>query len=432
MRILYLSFFFPPYNSIGAVRSGKLTKYLHRLGHDVRVVSGRDQPAPSTLPLELPPERIEYTAWLDFRRLAGGKGYQPAKPGADGPRAAPRSFLKVKALLWQAFKTIFYFPDMQVGWFGPALRAARRLAREWQPDVIYASAMPYTSLLVARRLSRELGVPWVGELRDLWADHQAYPYPAWRRWIESRMEKSVLSSARALVTVSQPLAEKLRAKYACPVHVITNGFDAEDYAGEPCANTGSGPLRIVYTGTVYKGKQDPGPLFEAVRQLGPDASRIRIEFYGRLNELLPVGEQAARMGVAERVEIKGPVPFTEVTRLQREADVLLMLIWTDLRERGVFTGKLFEYLGARRPILAVGPSQDVAAQLILGRQAGAVLKDPARIAAQLSDWLAQKNSAQGLPPLPAAVGAGYTRASQAAQLADCLTALIGATKPCAE
>ncbi len=363
MKILIVSYFFPPYNTIGAVRVGKLAKYLVRQGHEVKVLTAKDQPLPPHLPVEIDEGNVIRTSWFNVNwlpeKVLGGRE-RVAKEGFS-VNSSLRTVLKQAGLL---YKTLLNFPDGQIGWYLPALKAGKQLIRYWRPDVIYASASPYTSLLVASSLASKSGIPWIAELRDLWVDHHYYQYGPWRKLLESWLEREVLSSAQGIVTVSEPLAQVLRSKYSQPVAVILNGFDPDDFRGLRRHDRDNDSLtRIVYTGTIYEGKRDPSPLFSALSALSKEVqSRIYIYFYGRYLE--PVRELGRRYGIEHLVVTHPAVPYKRALELQAEADVLLLLLWNDPKEKGVYTGKLFEYIGAGRPILAVGPKDNVAAELI--------------------------------------------------------------------
>jgi glycosyltransferase involved in cell wall biosynthesis len=253
-------------------------------------------------------------------------------------------------------------------------------------------------------------VPWVGELRDLWTDNHYYPYPRWRRWIEGRIERRVLSSAAGLVTVSEPLAGTLRTKFGRPTAVILNGFDPNDYPCRSAISFQRDALHIVYTGTLYPGRQTLAPLFDALRRLGPLSNKVRVDFYGPRSSI--VRETADLFGVEHLIELKGAVSHHEALSRQSGADVLLHLLWTDTSQPGVYNAKLFEYLGARRPILGVGYTENVAAELIRERGAGVTLDDPAKIAAQLEQWVRQKEQTGSIPDLDASVVAGLSREEQ--------------------
>jgi hypothetical protein len=286
-----------------------------------------------------------------------------------------------------------HVPDPQIGWLPYAVSAGRNMIEGWKPDLIFASAMPYTSLLCASSLAKRSGIPWVAELRDLWTDNTYYPHPPWRKKLERHLERSVLSTAAGLVTVSTPLTQILEEKYAPPTATVLNGFDEEDYplphemeeigaSGDDCT------LWISFTGRIYEGKRDPSPLFEAMQHMGPDAKRVRCLFYG--HNMGGVRAMAERYGVEDQVVIHDPVPYKEALRIQCQSDILLLLLWNDPREQGIYTGKLFEYIGAHRPILTLGWKSSAAAQLIQQREVGVVLNDPLHIAEQLKEWLRVK------------------------------------------
>lgn len=417
MRILFISFFFPPYNEMSAVRTGKTAKYLLEFGHDVRVISARDQSLRSTsLPLEIPPERVIYTAWPNPRRLVEriyGRSSPPPWRGTQAPafRASQRG--RLVGALQQFVRSVLYFPDAQVGWYPFARRAAARVMADWKPDLIFASASPATCLLIAASLSARYRVPWVGELRDPWTDYYYVSYPQWRRQIESRLERRVLKSAAGLVTVSAPLARALESRHHRPTIVVMNGFDPNDYPQSVERAPDDGVLRLVYTGMIYSGRQLPDPLFQALGQLGAAAGRVRVSFYGSDPHL--VGECARRYGVEELVQVHDAVPRAQAARAQKQADVLLHLLWNDPSQTGVYSGKLFEYIGARRPILAVGPTNNVAADLIRERGAGVALDDPDRIVAQLLQWIALKEHGS-IPDVDPAASAGLQREEQTRRL----------------
>jgi hypothetical protein len=307
--------------------------------------------------------------------------------------------------------TLAYFPDREIGWYPYALAAASKVVSAWKPDIIYASATPFTSLLVAGALSRRFGIPWVGELRDLWTDNPYYDFPQWRKALETRLERRVLSDGSGLITVSEPMVEVLESKYHKPTALVLNGFDPPDYPVTGNIPFRDGSIHIVYTGMIYDGRRDPSPLFQALVLLGTLAEQVRIDFYGRY--LGAIREANGYNEVKHLVQVHSPVPYRDALQLQSQADVLLLLLWDNVKDRGMYTGKLFEYIGASRPILAIGNQNNVAAQLIRDRVLGAVADRPEEIAEQLRSWIKQKATAGMIPALSDNAGLGLTREAQA-------------------
>jgi glycosyltransferase involved in cell wall biosynthesis len=237
--------------------------------------------------------------------------------------------------------------------------------------------------------------------------------------MEARLERRIVASASAVVTVSEPWAVRYAEAYGKPTLVILNGFEPDDYAErESTGAVHAQGLEIVYTGGIYPGRRDPTPLFRALASSPRLRASIRVHFYGTGPEHLHA--LAATAGVAGRVLMHPHMARAEAVALQQGADVLLLMQWNDPREQGNLPGKLFEYLGARRPILGLGLEDGVPAMIIRERAAGCFTNDPAQIAAQLSAWLATKRRLGHLPPLPAEVASGFTRTEQFARLQELL------------
>jgi hypothetical protein len=133
------------------------------------------------------------------------------------------------------------------------------------------------------------------------------------------------------------------------------------------------------------------------------------------------------LGLTDAVRIHPWVPHEESLRLQGTADVLLLPMWNHPSEIGVFTGKLFEYVGSRRPILAITSPANVAARLIRARRLGFAGTDPAEIAAQLQRWSDQKEREGQIRDLPASSTKGLTRQDQTRNLETFLEGIVRAT-----
>jgi glycosyltransferase involved in cell wall biosynthesis len=411
-KLLLVSFHFPPFNAIAAVRTGKFARFLLERGWDVRVIAARSE-APETLPLEIPADRVLHTSWTNVdalldRLLRLDRRRASEAPSTQGPPAPGTGGLRRR--LGALRSALFHLPDNRIAWLPEALGRAQPFLGDWRPDLVYASAPPATTLLVARSLARRYAVPWIAEFRDLWVDNPYYEFPAWRRRLEALWERRVVGDAAALVTVSSIWRDQLRAKFGKTVSLAMNGFAPEDMPRDlPAPAAADGKLRILYTGMIYPGYRDPRPLFEAIARLDDARDAVEVEFVG--TDLASVAGLAAAAGVAAHVRISPAIPYREALRRQSRADVLLHLQWNDPRESGTISGKLFEYLGARRPVLGLGYDRGEVAALLAEHGRGVVLNDPGAIAGQLRRWLAEKR-AGGIAPLAADAVSGLTRDAQ--------------------
>jgi glycosyltransferase involved in cell wall biosynthesis len=241
-----------------------------------------------------------------------------------------------------------------MGWYHAAIKAGCELVSEHRVDGIFSSYFPSSSHFVASCLQRRAGIPWIAEFRDLWA-LTPYSRKIWfSESLEKQIEKRVMKGSSLLIAVSEAEAQRLQELHRKNVAVIPNGFDEEDYLEEiPLTSK----FTITYTGNIYAGKRDPTLLFQALSQMrqagkvSPDNCEVRFFGGSSLNVLLPI---IKKYHLEDIVNIYGFVPFKESVRKQKESTVLLLLGWGDPRDKATYTGKIFEYLGAQRPILALG------------------------------------------------------------------------------
>lgn len=453
MKILIVSWYFPPYSTMGALRIGKFAKYLISQGHEVRVISARDEELEKSLPVEVPQDIVNSTEWIDVNGFpakiqsvrvwlrgllrsksgdsanaqnAGTSSAQgtpeakvaPAAP--DGPSSTASRILRKFRMFYQQATNI---PDGRIGWLIPAVRAANDVTRDWKPDLVFASAPPFTTLLAGRRIAKRTGAPLVVEFRDRWMEDPYSEVPALRRWIDKMLENWCVRPARHVVTVSEPWAEDYVARWGKPVVVAYNGFDPDDY--DELADVmpvADGKLQILYTGILYPERRDPTPLFKALQTMGDVRDQISVRFYGA--KIATLGPIIEAHGLQDIVSVESRVTFKESLRLQREADVLLLLQWNNILEKGNVPGKVFEYFAARRPVLGIGYEEGVPAKLLRERNAGLVVNDPDRIAQYLRGLIEQKNAPGGIPLLPEQGISGLSRPEQYAGIEDAFLSIV--------
>jgi glycosyltransferase involved in cell wall biosynthesis len=383
-RVLVISYFYPPYRSVGATRVSKMTKYLADSGWEAHVLTIDNCDLPPTMPIEIPADRVvrvpqAFDVAALPRRVAGRYGTTEARVH---PRSSWRQALVRRA--GDAYRHLC-IPDPQVGWRGPALTEGRALLRRLRPDAILSSSLPNTSHLIGSSLAAESGIPWVAELRDLWTHNHNFRRIQPFRAFEQALERRVLSRASALVTVSDVLAAWLRSAYGKPTYVITNGFDSSDY---PAARTPAKAFTLAYTGMFYDGRQSADALFEAMkrlaaeRRISPDT--FRVEFRGQF--LGPLLAHAEAAGVSSFVTVLPPVSYHEALDVQSSATALLVLDWKD-PGIGYYSVKVFEYLGAGRPIMSLGSPQSVVGHLLASSGAGVATERADDVERTLRRWL---------------------------------------------
>lgn len=355
-RVLMVSYYFPPLGGMGSVRSAKFATYLPRFGWEAVVVAPLEGASYEDRSLLVPGARVYRTRNLQlgglFRR-ARGVDTGPSSNSGGGGQQRIRAFVH----RW------LYRPDGQVGWYPFAVRAARQAIRDGRCDVIFSSSFPITAHLVARRLHRETGVPWVAEFRDLWTDWGAFGTR--RQRVDEATEQSIVKEATEMVSVSRAFADGLLARGASRVAIVTNGFDPADFSGLKSAE-GDDTI-ITYLGTYYPGHQDLDTALRAIGSLAREGAlpKLRLRFIGKVPGSLRgviVGS-----GLGDAVEETGFVSHEESARYICGSTLLLHAGVTSIETnavRGIIPGKTFEYLGAGRPILFVGHAGGDAAKLL--------------------------------------------------------------------
>ncbi len=290
-------------------------------------------------------------------------------------------------------------PDTKIGWLPAAVRLGRELIDRYRPALLYSTSPPETNHLVALALHRSSGLPWVADFRDGWLfepPNAAARLRAPRRWAESRWEARTIAAASTILAATDPITHDFRARYpaaAGRIETLTNGYDHEEFAGLARRRAADGSFRLVYTGSLSASRQgtSAAALFDALARLFTSQPELplRIHFVGDIS----AEEQAAAQtrGLGDRITFLPPVARREAHQHQLDADALLLV--TAVGQRGVASLKLFDYIGAGVPILAL--AHDNAAAAIVQQYALGITAppdDPAAIAAALAELMRRRQT----------------------------------------
>ena len=432
MKILILSWYFPPANDVAALRVGKMAEYLRDAGHDIWVLTGDRQHLDQSLSSSLCEERIIRTRWFDVNHLhfsSAGTGTAAVRVaekqsniGAADVAGSHRPRRRFSSVLARAYMDMVQIPDRQIGWLPYLMGSGKKLLAAKKFDLLYASGPPFTPFVAARSLSRRFRVPWVAEYRDGWSRYVYAPRPQWRQAIDELIENRVTPTASGIVTVSEPWTSYYRGRFQLPTLTVYNGFDPDSFSNTnpPPAPGPDQPLSIVHMGALYAGMRDPSVLYAAIQRSGLTPKELRIVFYGpQISEVYPL---AAQFGVTAFLAVKDRVPYRKSLEIQRASDVLLLL--QSPRDSRNVPAKIFEYLAARRPTLGLGLDDGIPAQLVRNRNAGFYVTESDALAAQLKHWVVQKKELGLIPDLPASVFEGLSRADQFSRLEEFLSSIV--------
>jgi len=291
------------------------------------------------------------------------------------------------------YQEIFGIPDLEITWFRSAYNKASNEIKINPPDIIISSSPYTTSHLVASKLVKIHKIPWLADFRDTWSNNPVYPYSSLRRKFDTYLEKRILSRASMIMTVSQTYSEKLNDIHNREIHVIANGYtQLNNKINDPLENRKL-PLNIVYTGTIYEGYQNYREFLAAVRRAINSGlinrGSLKINFYGRF--LSGLEHAIFEFDLSECVVQHGVVSREDAFRFQAEADLLLFFNWEGSEVGGLSHLKLYEYLGAMKPIFISGAKSDLANQeLVSSTNSGFVGIGAEQISQLLIELLKQK------------------------------------------
>jgi glycosyltransferase involved in cell wall biosynthesis len=352
-RVLIVAHDFPPQGGGAVMRVVKFVKYLPAFGWEPIILTRQEGYLPSwvhdpSLMGDLPADLVVHRT----RSLARRVGDPPAWTDGDG---RIQRWMQ-RWILWR-LAHVSISNDWGFRWLPFALPAIRRILRSTRIDAILTTSPPHNVHFLGLWAQRVSGCAWVADFRDGWArDPQFQARSAARNALERRLERIVVSRADFVVSATEQIDTWFRtdygAAYADKAAIIFNGFDPADYdasVGGPQRT--EGPLRIIHTGSLALDR-DIGPFLTVIGELAEQAKGahdgFEVEFVGSMPD------HARRLAMrTPGVTITPYQPHAVAIQKMRNADVLMVIPGT--LGPTALTGKLFEYMAARRPILALTP-----------------------------------------------------------------------------
>jgi glycosyltransferase involved in cell wall biosynthesis len=391
-QILIVSFLFPPENTMGAVRIGKFAKYLPEYSWNPFVLTvNKIESLAQMLPIEIDEENIIRTPYYSINDLLFEK-YIRAEHQFEDKRKLSRADNIIKDKMINLLRYLYNRPEVSMiinepwGWYKYAIKQGIDFLAKEKIDAIFSSHGPSISHIVANKLHHETGIPWFAEYRDPWSFNQynkkIFPFSL----VEQKIEKEILKSASEIITISDALAYELEKFHNRKIYVVPNGFDEDDYK-QPVETSLIPKFRMTYTGTIYPHKRNPEALFRALSDLRDEGiinqDLFELSFYGNCNF---IGSLIEKYNLNDIIKLYGSIPYKKSIEKQKESTVLLLLSWDDPKE-WTYSGKLFEYFGACRPILALAYENGPAARLIRDTQCGIVANEQDIIKNIIIEWM---------------------------------------------
>lgn len=383
LHLVIVSLYAPPATASAVRRPAGLTRHLTERGHRVTVVtsafSGRGAVPGAARTVRT---RDLLTTPVNWRR-----------DHLDAVRGLP-SDVRVRP---PSPLARYLVPDVQVvSWLPFLAMSLRRVLRAGPVDGILTSGPPHSCHLAGLEAARR-GIPWIAELRDGWGFERGGPEPASPvlRMVDRRLERKVMCHADAVIAVSPPLVEDVRARFGVRAEWVPLAYDPTEMANADRHAAGVideliDPARhtLLYTGSILAGERTAEVFLDGVAALArdpPAAASLQVLLVGPLSEHVRAG--IATRGLEGIVEHHGSVSRARALKLQRQADSLLVLV--DPLRPSILTNKLVEYLVTTRPILVLGRGS-VAGVVATEENAGLVvgMEDPTETTAALRKLVA--------------------------------------------
>ena len=356
-RVLVITYYWPPAGGPGVQRWLKFVTYFKEFGIDPIVFIPdnphypiTDESIGSELPEGIQIIRFPIKEPYGFANLISKKKITQVSSGIITKRK--QSVLE-KVLLW--IRGNFFIPDARIGWVKPSINFLRNFIADHHVEAIITSGPPHSLHLIGKSLKEETGIKWVADFRDPWTTihyHKSLRLTKRAQKKHIALESEVLTKADHVVVTSATTKKAFQKITQTPIEVITNGYDSNDNFKLN--------LDIKFTlshiGTLLSNR-NPIVLWEALSELcseNPEFSKdLLIQLAGSVSDAILISIQ--KYGLMDQCIVLGYLSHQKAIQLQYNSQVLLLIEMNLPETKAIIPGKLFEYLAAKRPILAIGP-----------------------------------------------------------------------------
>ncbi len=373
-KVLIVTYYWPPAGGPGVQRWLNFVKYLPENGIEPVLYIPKDPHYPikdATLSKEVPEGVTIYrnTIWEPYK-LASLLSGQKTNRISSGIITSKEPSLLERIFLW--VRGNFFIPDARVHWVKPSIRFLSGIIEKEQIQTVITSGPPHSLHLIGMGLQKLKTVKWIADFRDPWTSigyHKELRLTKRSQKKHIALEKEVLNKADEIIVTSETTKQEFEAITARPILVITNGFNT-DYDGGTALDTN---FTISHIGSLLS-ERNPKVLWRVLSELAKEHPSFRrslqIQLAGVVSE--DVIKEIEEHNLGGVVKMLSYLPHEEAIKIQQGSQVLLLAEINSEGTKGIIPGKLFEYLAARRPILAIGPPGWEAGEMVRNTRTGRV------------------------------------------------------------
>ncbi len=376
-RVLIISYYWPPSGGGGVHRWLKMTKYIPDLNWQPVIFTPANGEAPvidESLLNQVHPsvEVVTSPIWEPYsfyKKFTGKKSDEKVYSGFINDKK--ESFTQKLSVF---IRGNFFIPDARKFWINSGAKVLSKYLKNNPVDAIISTGPPHSTHLIASKVVKDHNIPWIADFRDPWTNIDFYDQLKLTPWADKkhrRLEQLVLKSASKIVTVSSHWADDFKQLSDRDVTVIRNGFDHADF--ENSGITLDATFSICHVGSMNKDR-NPNALWEvlASKVKDPDfAKNLSIKLIGQVDHF--IFEQIKKFELEPWLTHIPFLPHSEVISHLQQSQVLLLPINDTPNSLGVVPGKLYEYMGAQRPILGIGPLNGDSAEILRDSAAGEMI-----------------------------------------------------------
>ena len=356
-RALIITYYWPPAGGPGVQRWLKFVTYFKEFGIEPVVFIPdnphyplQDKSIASEIPEGIEIIRFPIKEPYGFAKMFSNKKTNQVSSGIITNKN--QSVLE-KLLLW--IRGNFFIPDARIGWVKPAVGFLKEYLAKNDMDIVISSGPPHSLHLIGMALKEELGIKWVADFRDPWTTihyHQSLRLNKRAQKKHLKLESQVLNNADLVVVTSLNTKKEFQKTTNKPIEVITNGYDIS----EKIESNLDAQFSIVHIGSLLTNR-NPEILWEVLSELKEEnkafSKALLIKLVGTVSE--DVLKSIEAVGLTANYKTLGYVSHQEAIQIQHDTQVLLLVEMDSPETKSIIPGKLFEYVAANRPILAIGP-----------------------------------------------------------------------------
>lgn len=379
-KVLIITYYWPPVGGSGVQRWLKFTKYLREFGWEPIIYTPSNPDVAlkdDTLLADIPPriQTLKIPIWEPFEayaKLTGRKKDEKVNPLYLQADSNPS--LKDRIAVW--VRGNLFLPDSRAFWIRPSVKFLTKYLKENKVDAFVTTGPPHSMHVIGLGIKKATNLPWLADFRDPWTQIGFYKelnLTSLADRLHKKWELQTLQKADSVVVVSQTMKTEIQEDIInVPIQVITNGYDSDDFIFHKPASPEK-KFTILHVGVLGKPRNHECfwlGLKELLQELPNLSQNLEIHFYGKTD---PEVQSSVKVHQMEAyVKFFPYLPHHQVLEVERNAGLLYLSINNTNNPKSILTGKLFEYLALKRPILGIGPTDGDAAAILNQSGAGKI------------------------------------------------------------